>query len=194
MAYYSTNELSNGVKVMLDNEPYAVVENHYIKPGKGQAFNRIKLRNIKNNRVISRTLKSGDSLPAADVFDIEAQYIYKDEHFWHFMALDNTSAQYTADADAVTSAKQWLKLQDICTLTLFNGEPLTVIPPIFVILKVIDTDPGLRGDTSGGGGKPATLETGAIVRVPLFIQVGDAIKVDTRTADYLARVKTSKDE
>lgn len=187
-AYYSTNELRNGMKVMLDKEPYTILENDYVKPGKGQAFNRIKFRNIKNNRVIERTLKSGDSLEAANVFDIEVQYLYNDGQVWHFMAAD-TFEQYAADASAVVEAKQWLKEQDICTLTLFNGSPLTVAPPNFVILKVIDTDPGVRGDTSGGGGKPATLETGAVVRIPLFIQVGESIKVDTRTGEYLSRVK-----
>ncbi|MES2998066.1 MAG: elongation factor P [Pseudomonadota bacterium] len=190
MAYYSTNELRNGMKVMLDNEPYTILENDYVKPGKGQAFNRIKFRNIKNNRVIERTLKSGDSLLAADVFDIEVQYLYNDGHVWHFMAAESFE-QYAADASAVAEAKQWLKEQDICVLTLFNGSPLTVAPPNFVTLKIIDTDPGVRGDTSGGGGKPATLETGAIVRVPLFIQIGESIKVDTRTGIYLSRVKTS---
>ncbi|MES2141486.1 MAG: elongation factor P [Pseudomonadota bacterium] len=190
MTYYSTNELRNGMKVMLDKEPYTILENDYVKPGKGQAFNRIKFRNIKNNRVIERTLKSGDSLEAANAFDIEVQYLYNDGQVWHFMAAD-TFEQYAADASAVTEAKQWLKEQDICTLTLFNGSPLTVVPPNFVILKIVDTDPGLRGDTSGGGGKPATLETGAVVRVPLFIQIGESIKVDTRTGEYLSRVKTS---
>jgi elongation factor P len=189
MAYYSTNELKNGMKVMLDNEPYTILENDYVKPGKGQAFNRIKFRNIKNNRVIERTLKSGDSLLAADVLDVEAQYLYNDSHIWHFMAAD-TFEQYAADASAVAEAKQWLKEQDICTLILFNGSPLAVVPPNFVILKIVDTDPGVRGDTSSGGTKPATLETGAIVRVPLFIQIGESIKVDTRTGDYLSRVKT----
>jgi elongation factor P len=190
MAYYSTNELRNGMKIMLDNDPYTILENDYVKPGKGQAFNRIKLRNLKNNRVIERTLKSGDSLQAADVFDIEVQYLYNDGQVWHFMAAD-TFEQYAADAAAVAQAKQWLKEQDTCILTLFNGAPLTVAPPNFVVLKIIDTDPGVRGDTSGGGGKPATLETGAVVRVPLFIQIGESIKVDTRTGEYLSRVKIS---
>lgn len=189
MPYYSTNELRNGMKVMLDNDPYTILENDYVKPGKGQAFNRIKLRNLKNNRVIERTLKSGDSLAAADVFDIEVQYLYNDGHIWHFMAAE-TFEQYAAEASAVSEAKIWLKEQDTCTLTLFNGSPLSVAPPNFVFLKIVDTDPGLRGDTSGGGGKPATLETGAIVRVPLFIQIGELIKVDTRKGEYLSRVKT----
>jgi len=103
----------------------------------------------------------------------------------------DTFEQYAANALAIAAAKQWLKEQDICTLTVFNGSPLAVAPPNFVMLKVVDTDPGVRGDTSGGGGKPATLETGAIVRVPLFVQVGEYVKVDTRTGEYLSRVKVS---
>ncbi len=189
MADYSTKDLRNGMKVMLDNEPYLVLENDYVKPGKGQAFNRIKLRNLKNTRVIDRTLKSGDSLQAADVFDIEVQYLYNDGHVWHFMDAE-TYEQYAADESAVIEAKIWLKEQDSCTLTLFNGSPLCITPANFVILKIVETDPGVRGDTSGGGGKPATLETGAIVRVPLFIQIGELIKVDTRTGEYLSRIKT----
>ena len=189
MPYYTTNELRNGMKVMLDNDPYMILENDYVKPGKGQAFNRIKLRNLKNSRVIERTLKSGDTLQAADVFDIEVQYLYNDGHVWHFMDAE-TYEQYAADASAITEAKIWLKEQDSCTLTLFNGSPLCITPANFVILKVVETDPGVRGDTSGGGGKPATLETGAIVRVPLFIQMGESIKVDTRTGEYLSRIKS----
>lgn len=188
MADYSTKDLKNGMKVMLDNDPYTILENDYVKPGKGQAFNRIKLRNLKNARVIERTLKSGDSLQAADVFDLEVQYLYNDGNVWHFMDAE-TYEQYAADESAVTEAKIWLKEQDLCTLTLYKSSPLCITPANFVVLKIIETDPGVRGDTSGGGGKPATLETGAIVRVPLFIQIGELIKVDTRTGEYLSRVK-----
>ncbi|OIZ99077.1 elongation factor P [Rickettsiella grylli] len=188
MTVYTTNELKNSMKVMLDNDPYVILENNYVKPGKGQAFNRIKLRNLKNNRVIERTLKSGDTLQAADVFDIEVHYLYNDSHIWHFMD-PVTFEQYAADRQVVNQAKLWLKEQDLCILTLFNGSPLCVTPPNFVNLKIVETDPGLRGDTSGGGGKPARLETGAIVRVPLFVQTGELIKVDTRTGEYLSRIK-----
>lgn len=188
MASYSTNEFKPGLKVMLEQDPASILENEYVKPGKGQAFNRVKFRNLKTGRVIERTLKSGDSLPAADVVDIEAQYLYNDGEQWHFMASD-TFEQYTADANVVIDAKQWLKEQDTCMITLWNGYPLTVMPPNTVTLKVAETDPGLKGDTSGGGGKPATLETGAVVRVPLFIQIGELIRVDTRTGEYLSRAK-----
>lgn len=188
MATYSTNEFKPGLKVMLDNDPASILENEYVKPGKGQAFNRVKLRNLKTGRVIERTFKSGDTLPGADVVDVDAQYLYNDGTHWHFMVPD-TFEQFAADEAAIGEGKQWLKEQDTCIITLWNNHPLSVTPPNFVILKVVETDPGLKGDTSGGGGKPATLETGAVVRVPLFVQIGELIRVDTRTGTYLSRAK-----
>ena len=188
MATYSTNEFKSGLKIMLDGDPYAVVENEFVKPGKGQAFNRVKVRNLKTNRVIERTFKSGDTVEGADVVDVELQYLYNDGEYWHFMD-QQSFEQVTADANAVSNAAQWLKEEAICQVTLWNGVPLSVAPPNFVIMTIVETDPGLRGDTSGGGGKPATLETGAVVRVPLFVQSGEVIKVDTRTGEYVTRVK-----
>jgi elongation factor P len=116
------------------------------------------------------------------------QYLYNDGEFWHFMD-PQTYEQLAAGEAAVGEAAKWLKEQDICQVTLWNGTPLLVTPPNFVILTVTDTDPGVRGDTSGGGGKPATLETGAVVRVPLFIDIGDTLRIDTRTGEYVARAK-----
>ncbi len=188
MAKYSTNEFKAGLKMMIDADPCAIIENEFIKPGKGQAFNRVKIRNLKTGRVIERTYKSGESVESADVVDIETQFLYSDGEFWHFMDPESFE-QYQADENAVTDAKKWLKDQDICTMTLWNDAPLSVSPPNFVELAISETDPGLKGDTSGGGGKPATLETGAVVRVPLFVQIGEMIKVDTRTGEYVSRVK-----
>ncbi len=188
MSTYSTNEFKAGLKVMIDNDPYNILENEFVKPGKGQAFNRVKMRNLKTGRVLERTFKSGDSVEGADVVDMDAQFLYSDGDQWHFMATD-TFEQYAAPAAAVADAKIWIKDQDMCILTLWNNAPLTVTPPNFVVLKITETDPGVRGDTSGGGGKPATLETGAVVRVPLFVQTGELIKVDTRTGEYVSRVK-----
>ena len=188
MASYNTNEFRSGLKLMLDGDPYSIVENEFVKPGKGQAFNRVKVRNLKTGRVIERTFKSGDSVEAADVLEVAMQYLYNDGELWHFMNQD-TFEQLAASTAAVGDAAKWLKEQDICTLTLWNNEPISVEPPNFVNLKVVETDPGVRGDTSGGGGKPATLETGAVVRVPLFIEVGETLKVDTRSGEYVARVK-----
>lgn len=186
MATYSTNEFKAGLKVMIDGYPGAIVENEFVKPGKGQAFNRVKIRNLKTGRIIERTFKSGDTIEAADVVDLEMQYLYNDGEFWHFMNPESFE-QMAADKDAVADNAKWLKEQDVCILTLFNGVPITVMPPNTVTLKIVDTDPGLKGDTSGGGGKPATLETGAVVRVPLFVQIGETIKVNTRTGEYISR-------
>ncbi|MFW6342974.1 MAG: elongation factor P, partial [Halothiobacillaceae bacterium] len=160
----------------------------FVKPGKGQAFNRVKLRNLKTGRVIERTFKSGESIEAADVLDVEMQYLYNDGDSWHFMNPE-TFEQLAADESALGDAKQWLKEQDVCTLTLWNGAPIAVAPPNHVELTVTETDPGIRGDTATGGTKPAYLETGAVVKVPLFIEVGEVLRVDTRTGEYLGRVK-----
>lgn len=188
MASYSTNEFRSGLKIMLEGEPFSIVENEFVKPGKGQAFNRVKVRNLLSGRVIERTFKSGDSAEAADVFDVEMQYLYNDGEFWYFMDI-NTYEQISADSSAVGDNAKWLKEQAMCQLTLWNGVPITVNPPNFVELTITETDPGLKGDTSGGGGKPATLETGAVVRVPLFVQPGELIKVDTRSGEYVSRAK-----
>jgi elongation factor P len=188
MASYSTNEFKSGLKVMLDGDPCSIIENEFVKPGKGQAFNRVKLRNLKTGRVNEKTFKSGESLEGADVIELDLEYSYTDGEFWHFMD-QTTFEQYAADENAISDSKQWLKEQYVYTVTLWNGSPLVVTPPNFVNLAVADTDPGVRGDTSGGGGKPATLETGAVVRVPLFIEIGEVLKVDTRTSSYVERAK-----
>ena len=186
MATYSTNEFKAGLKVMLDGDPASIVENEFVKPGKGQAFNRVRIRNLKTGRTIERTFKSGETIEAADVVDVEMQYLYNDGQFWHFMNPE-TYEQLASDKNAIGDNAKWLKEQDVCIITLWNGLPLVVEPPNTVTLKIVETDPGLKGDTSGGGGKPATLETGAVVRVPLFVQNGEMIKVNTRTGEYLSR-------
>lgn len=186
MATYGTNEFKAGLKLMLDGDPYSIVENEFVKPGKGQAFNRVKVRNLKTGRVIDRTFKSGETVEAADVVESDMQFLYADGHFWHFMMPD-TYEQFQADETAMGDAGRWLKGEEVCRITLFNNRPLAVEAPNTVELTVTQTDPGLRGDTSSGGTKPATLETGAVVRVPLFVNEGDIIKVNTRTAEYLSR-------
>jgi elongation factor P len=188
MASYSTNEFRSGLKLMLDGDPCTIVENEFVKPGKGQAFNRVKIRNLKTGRVIERTFKSGDSVEAADVLDTEMQYLYSDGAFWHFMHPDSFE-QVAAGEAALGDSAKWLKEQDICQVTLWNGEPISITPPNHVVLRVAETDPGLKGDTSSGGNKPATLETGAVIRVPLFVEVGELLKVDTRSGEYISRVK-----
>jgi elongation factor P len=188
MASYSTNEFRSGLKVMVDGDPCAIIENEFVKPGKGQAFNRVKIRNLKTGRVLEKTYKSGETLEAADVMDIDMQYLYNDGEFYHFMVPD-TFEQHAADEAAVGDAAKWLKAQDVCEVTLYNGSPISVTPPNFVELEIVETDPGLRGDTAQGGNKPAKLETGAVVKVPLFLEEGEVIKVDTRSGEYMGRVK-----
>jgi elongation factor P len=188
MASYSTSEFKSGLKIILDGDPYNIVENEFVKPGKGQAFSRVKVRNLKSGRVIERTFRSGESVEAADVFEMEMQYLYNDGDFWHFMDL-GTYEQHACSKEGMGDATKWLKEEDLCQITLYNGVPLCVMPPNFTELKIVETDPGLRGDTSGGGGKPATLETGAVVRVPLFVNNEELIRVDTRTGEYVSRVK-----
>ncbi|WLF83123.1 elongation factor P [Moraxella sp. ZY210820] len=188
MASFSTNEFKPGLKVMLDGNPCSIMENEYVKPGKGQAFNRVKLRNLKTGKVLEKTFKSGDTLEAADIVEVEMDYLYNDGEFWHFMNPESFE-QLSADKTAMGGAEKWLKddSNEKCTVMLFNGVPLNVTPPNFVILKIVETDPGVKGDTAGTGGKPAKLETGAVVRVPLFVQQEESVRVDTRTGEYLER-------
>lgn len=188
MTSYSTNEFKTGLKLMIDGDPCSIIENEFVKPGKGQAFNRVKIRNLKTGRVLEKTYKSGESVEGADVVDVELQYLYSDGEMWYFMD-NNTFEQLAADKAAMDDAAQWLKGEEVCEVTLWNGVPLTVSPPNFVILEITETDPGVRGDTASGGTKPATLETGAVVKVPLFVEQGEMIKVDTRTAEYVSRAK-----
>ncbi|MFT7263900.1 MAG: elongation factor P, partial [Halioglobus sp.] len=176
--------------VMLDGDPCSILENEFVKPGKGQAFARVRLRNLKTGRVWERTFKSGDNIEAADVMEQSMEYLYTDGEFWYFME-PNTFEQHQADANAIEDAKLWLKEQDTYDVTLFNGTPLSVAPANFVELEVVETDPGLKGDTAQGGSKPATLSTGAVVRVPLFLNQGEVIRIDTRTGEYQGRAGKS---
>jgi elongation factor P len=188
MASYGLNDVKNGVKIIVDGDPYVIVEAEFIKPGKGQAFTRIRLRNLLNGRSTEKTLKSSESFEGADVVDTDMQYLYQDGDFWHFMVPESFE-QYTAEKAAVGEAAQWLKDGVVCIITLWNNVPLVVTPPPHIDLKVTETDPGLRGDTATGGQKPAKLETGAVVRVPLFINEGDMLRIDTRTGAYVSRAK-----
>ncbi len=187
MASYSSNEFKAGLKVLLEGDPCAILENEFVKPGKGQAFNRVKFRNLKTGRVWERTFKSGDSIEAADVMEFDMEYLYTDGEFWHFMKTDGSFEQIGADATAVAGVTDWLKEQDVFQVTLWNDDPISVSPQNFVELEVTETDPGLKGDTAQGGTKPATLATGAVIKVPLFINIGDVLKIDTRSGEYVSR-------
>jgi len=186
MATYSTNEFRSGLKIMLDGDPYTILESEFTKPGKGQAFYKIRIKNLKTGRVLDKTYRSGETVDAADVHETDMQYLYSDGSHWHFMNPE-TYEQVEAGEAAMEDAAPWIKEQDVCQVTLWNGAPLSVTPPNFVELEVTRTDPGVRGDTSSGGTKPATLETGAVVKVPLFINEGDVLKIDTRTGEYVSR-------
>ncbi|MGM8849809.1 elongation factor P [Salinicola sp. V024] len=187
MANYSTNEFKGGLKVMLDGDPCNILENEFVKPGKGQAFSRVKLRNLNTGRVWERTFKSGESLEGADVMDLDMEYVYSDGDMWHFMKTDGSFEQYAVDKKAIGDVEKWLKEQAVYTVTLWNDNAIAVSPPNFLELEVVETDPGLKGDTAQGGSKPAKLSSGATVRVPLFINQGEILKIDTRSGEYVSR-------
>jgi elongation factor P len=186
MASYNMNQVRVGLKIMMDNSPCVIVDTDVVKPGKGQAFTRIRYKNYKTGRVNEVTIKASDSVEGADVVDKEMQYLYSDGDMWYFMDQE-TYEQVGTHKEEVGDAAQWLKEEDICSVTLFEGNPIVVTPPNFVYLEIVETDPGMKGDTSSGGNKPATTDTGAVVRVPLFVQIGEKIKVDTRTGEYVSR-------
>ncbi len=188
MANVGINEFKNGMKLLINGEPWNITDVDMVKPGKGQAFTRIKIKNLKTGRVVDKTCKSTDKMETADVMELDYQYLYNDGETYYFMHPE-TYEQIEASKEAVGDNAKWLMEESICTVTLHDDNPIVVVPPNFVNLKIVDTDPGLKGDTSGGGGKPATLETGAVVQIPLFVQIGEVIKVDTRTGEYSSRVK-----
>ena len=188
MATYSTNEFKSGLKALVDNEPCSILENEVVKPGKGQAFNKVKLKNLRNGKVLEKTVKIGVSLEAADVMIREMQYLYNDGDQWHFMDTDSYE-QIGIAKSVIDEIVIWLKEESLCEVTIWNDQAIAVEPPNNIDVKVTETDTGLRGDTAQGGVKPAIVETGASIRVPLFIEEGELIKVDTRTGEYLSRVK-----
>ena len=187
MASISAPDFKTGAKVLVDGAPCSMVAVEFVKPGKGQAFTRIKLKNLITGRVWERTLKSGETLELADVSEEDAEFLYQDGSEWHFMH-KSTYEQYAVGEDAVGDAKDYLLPQMECQITLFNGGLIAVAPPNTVEVRVSQTEPGVKGDTVTGGTKPATLETGATINVPLFVNIDDVLKVDTRTGKYLSRV------
>ena len=192
MGMLGLNDVKTGKKIIHNGDPWIITEAEFVKPGKGQAFTRIRIRNLKDGRTTEQTLKSSDSYEEADAVDTDAHFSYVEgtgnDREWIFMQSE-TFEQHRASLAAMGDAWKWLKGEEECVVTLFNGNIIAVQAPKFVELKITETDPGVRGDTSGGGGKPATLETGAVVRVPLFVNQDEIIKVDTRTGEYDSRVK-----
>ena len=188
MISYNTSNIKNGVKVLINGEPYEVIENSFYKPGKGQAFSKIKLKNLNNGRINEKTLKIGDSLEAADVQTLEMQYLYNNDDNYFFMNTESFE-QISLIKEVLGDSKIWLKGEEMCLITFFNNTPISIELPIFVELRVKHTEPGLKGDTASKTTKIAILETDAEIQVPLFINQDDILKVDTRTQEYVSRVK-----
>lgn len=189
VAVYKTSEFRKGLKVQIDGEPYLMIEMNFVKPGKGNALYKCKLRNLIRNTVIDRTYKGGDSLEAADVEETEAQFLYRQGDTFVFMD-SKTFEQYELSADQVGDNWKYLKDGMVCNMVLFNGNPITVTPPNHVVLKVEYCEPGAKGDTATNVTKPVKVETGAEFPAPIFINMGDLIKIDTRTGEYVERVKS----
>lgn len=188
MASYNTSDFRKGLKIQIDGDPYLMVECNFVKPGKGQALYKCRMKNLIRGTTLDRTYKSGDSLEAADITEIEGQYLYRQGDKWVFM--DTTSfEQYELNADQVDDAWKYLKDGMMCQLLLFNDTPISLTPPNHVILNIEYCEPAVRGNTATGVTKPVKVETGAEILCPAFIEMGDVIKVDTRTGEYVERVK-----
>ncbi|SEH89224.1 translation elongation factor P [Bathymodiolus azoricus thioautotrophic gill symbiont] len=186
MENYSTSQFKNGLKLMLGGNPCSIISNEIRKPGKGQASNRVKLKDLITGKTLEKTFKSGESVEGADVMELDLQYLYNDGSEWNFMDPESFE-QYAIGDTSMDDARGYLVEQDMCVVTLWNNNPISVTPPNHVMLEVVNTDPGLKGDTAGTGGKPATMNTGVVVQVPLFISIGEKVKVDTRTNEYAGR-------
>ena len=184
---YTTSDFGNGLKIEYDGEPYIIVEFQHVKPGKGGSFTRTKIKNLISGRVLDPTFKSGDKVGTPDMDEKEMQYLYHDEHHFTFMDT-NTYDQVLIDRDLLADSANWLSENCRCGVLFWNGKPIGVTLPNFVVLRITECEPGVRGDTATGASKPATLETGVIVSVPLFVNEGEAIRIDTRTGQYVERV------
>lgn len=188
MAQINTNDVKSGFKVEVEGEPYTVVSNEFVKPGKGQPFNRIKLKHLLTNRVVEKTFKSGDKVDIADVEECKMRMLYKEADAVVFMD-DQTFDQISIPNSTIKDKDPWLMEEVIYDIVIYKGQPIDVQPPTFMVMTIVETAPGVRGDTASGRVlKPATTETGARVQVPIFIEQGEKIKVDTRTSEYVSRV------
>ena len=179
-------DLRPGMKVEMDGVPFVVIDYQWVKPGKGGAFNRTKMKNMRTGSIIERTFRSEEKLEQAVLEERRAQFMYRSNDEFHFMETE-TFEQFFLPEAQLGDAQNYLKEEMVVTIVSHRGSPLRVEVPTFVELTVTETDPGVRGDTASGGSKPATLETGAVIQVPLFINVGDRLRVDTRTGTYIER-------
>ncbi len=183
----SAGDFRNGITIELDNSVYQIIEFQHVKPGKGAAFVRTKLKDIKNGGVIERTFRPTEKCPQARIDRKDMQYLYNDGDLYYFMDTENYE-QVALGNDLVGDALKFVKENEMCKICSHNGNAFSIEPPLFVELVITDTEPGFKGDTATGASKPATVETGAQVQVPLFVDQGDKIKIDTRTGEYLSRV------
>lgn len=184
----STNEIRGGHKVEVEGQPYTVISNEFVKPGKGQSFNRIRMKHLMTGRVIERTFKSGEKLDLADISEAEMRMLYKEADGVIFMDEKNFE-QIKISFDNIGDNSQWLLDDNLYEVIFYNGAPVTVEPPTFMEMLITETSPGVRGDTASGRVlKPAILESGAKIQVPIFVEQGEKIKVDTRTGEYVSRV------
>jgi elongation factor P len=183
----SAGDFRNGLTIEMDNNIYQVIEFQHVKPGKGAAFVRTKLRNIKSGGVVEKTFRPNEKCPQAHIDRTEMQYLYSDGELYHFMNIE-TYDQFALNEDAIGDALKFVKENDMVKMLSHNGQVFSIEPELFVELEITETEPGFKGDTAQGATKPAIVETGATVYVPLFVEQGDRISIDTRTGDYLKRV------
>lgn len=188
MAQISTNEMKGGLKIEVEGQPYTIVSNEFVKPGKGQAFNRVRLKHLKTGRVIERTFKSGDKVDLADVTEAQMRMLYREQDGVVFMD-DNSFEQVKISLESIGDTQQWLMEDLLYEVIFYKGAPITVEPPTFMEMEIIDTAPGDRGNTASGRVlKPAITKSGAKIQIPIFIQQGEIVKIDTRTGEYVSRV------
>lgn len=183
----SAGDFRNGVTLEIEGNVYQIMEFQHVKPGKGAAFVRTKIKNIMSGGVIEKTFRPTEKFPAARIDRVDMQYLYSDGDLYHFMDV-NTYEQVALNSESIGDALKFVKENEMCKICSYNGNVFSVEPPLFVELEIIDTEPGFKGDTATGATKPAVVETGATVYVPLFVNQNDKIKIDTRTGEYLSRV------
>lgn len=183
----SAGEFRKGVTLEMDNSVYTIIDFQHVKPGKGAAFVRTRLKNVMTGSILEKTFNPSEKLPKAHVETREMEYLYNDGSLYYFMD-STTFEQIPLNYTQVEEAIRYVKENSNVTIKFFKGAAFSVEPPNFVELEVTETDPGFKGDTANGGSKPATLETGAVIQVPLFVNIGDVLKIDTRTDEYMERI------
>ena len=185
---YDTSDFRKGLRVEIDGQPFIIVESQFVKPGKGQAFTRVKLKNLLQGSVVERTFKSGEKVAPADISEKSMQFLYASDGIYYFMD-SGTYDQYELNKESLGDTWKWIREQMQVDVLLYKGAPVSVTAPNFTVLKIVYCEPGVKGDSATNTTKPATLETGATVNVPLFVNQNEKIKIDTRTGEYVERVK-----